>query len=797
MLKNYFKIAWRNLAKNRAYSSINIFGLAIGMTVALLIGLWIADELSFNKSFANYDRVLRVMENSTHNGKTETTLPTPIPLALEMRTKYAGDFKAVALASWNNAHGLTYGDKLLSKNGMFAEPQIQDILSLRMVKGGPGALNAPNSLLICRSLAQTLFGDADPMNKVIRMDDRMNLKVTGVFEDFPWNTEFRDTYLIAPWSTFEADQSWVRNSRSNWDNNSFQTYAQLQDHADLDKVAAKLKSALTGHDRKDKPEVILHPMAKWKLFNEFTNGVNSGGGIQFVWMFGAIGLFVLLLACINFMNLSTARSERRAKEVGIRKAVGSLRGQLIGQFLGESLLITFLALTLSLVLTSLSLPWFNQLADKQMHISWNSPLFWTLLIAFMVFTGLVAGSYPAFYLSSFPSVKVLKGTFKAGRMAALPRKILVVLQFTVSVSLIVGTIIVYKQIEYAHDRPVGYTREGLITVLANTMDLYTHYNSIRNDLIRSGAAANVAMSASPTTNIWSNQSGFDWPGKDPNMEPTFAIISVTHDFGNTVGWQFLSGRDFSRDYASDSSGLVLNEAAVRYMGLKHPVGTNIKYLYSSYRDKNFRVIGVVNDMVMESPFTPTRPTIFAMDTAAQSLNVITVKINPAMSTTKAMPIIGTIFKKYNPGSAFDYRFNDDEYARKFNLEERIGRLAAFFTAFAIFISCLGLFGLASFMAEQRTKEIGVRKVLGASMMHLWGLLSKEFLLLVFISFFIAIPVSWYVMHNWLQQYYYRTTVSIWIFVATMGLSLLITMMTVSFQSIRAALANPAKSLRTE
>jgi putative ABC transport system permease protein len=797
MLKNYFKIAWRNLAKNKAYSSINIFGLAIGMTVALLIGLWITDELNFNKSFANYDRVLRVMVNSTHNNKTETGQPTPIPLAIEMRTKYADDFKAVALASWNNGHSLAYGDKLLSKNGMYAEPQMQDIFSLHMIKGGPGALNAPNSLVICRSLAQALFGDADPMNKMVKMDDRLNMKVTGVFEDFPWNTEFRDVYLFAPWSTFEADQGWVRNSKTSWDNNSFQTYAQLQEHADLNKVAAKLKPALTGHDRKDKPEVVLHPMSKWKLFNEFTDGVNTGGGIQFVWMFGAIGLFVLLLACINFMNLSTARSERRAKEVGIRKAVGSLRGQLIGQFLGESLLITFLALVLSLLLTSISLPWFNQLADKQMHIFWSSPLFWTLMIAFMVFTGLVAGSYPAFYLSSFSSVKVLKGTFKAGRMAALPRKILVVLQFTVSVSLIIGTLIVYKQIEYARDRPVGYTREGLITVIANTMDLYTHYNSIRSDLINSGAATNVAMSGSPTTGIWSNQSGFDWPGKDPNMEPTFAIIPVTHDFGKTIGLQFVSGRDFSRDYASDSSGIILNESAVSYMGLAHPVGTNMKYLYTSYHDNNFRIIGVVKDMIMNSPFTPTRPTIFTMDSAALSLNVITVKINPARSTAKAMPVIGSVFKKYNPGSSFEYAFNDDVYAEKFKLEERVGRLAAFFTAFAIFISCLGLFGLASFMAEQRTKEIGVRKVLGASMMHLWGLLSKEFLLLVFISFFIAIPASWCVMHNWLQQYYYRTTVSIWIFVVTMGLALLITLATVSFQSIRAALANPAKSLRTE
>jgi putative ABC transport system permease protein len=797
MWKNYFKIAWRNLVKNKGYSALNITGLAVGMAVALLIGLWIADELGFNKGFPHYDRIVQVMENSTHSGHTSTMQATPIPLALEMQTKYASNFKSVALASWNFAHSLAYKDKQLSKEGMFVQPAMQDMLSLHMIKGGAGALAQPNSLVISQTLASALFGDAEPMNKLVRMDDRLTLKVAGVFEDFPWNSSFRDTYLFVPWATYEADQGWVHNSVGNWDNNSFQIFAQLQDNADLGKVAAKLKPALTGHDRKDKPEVVLHPMAKWKLYNEFKDGVNTGGAIQFVWMFGFVGLFVLLLACINFMNLSTARSERRAKEVGIRKAVGSLRTQLIGQFLGESLLITFLALLLSLLLAALSLSWFNQLADKQMHIFWSSPLFWSMMIAFMLFTGLIAGSYPAFYLSSFSSVKVLKGTFKVGRLASLPRKILVILQFTVSVSLIIGTVIVYRQIQFARDRPMGYTNDGLITVMINTPDLSSHYGSIRNELLQSGAAVNAAMSGSPTTNIWSNQSGFEWPGKDPSMVPTFAVIPVSFDFGRTVGLQFVGGRDFSPDFASDSSGVILNEAAVKYMGLKHPVGTNIKYLYTSYHDNNFRVIGVVRDMIMESPFTPARPTIFTMDTAALSLNVITVKLNPALSTARAIPVVESVFKKYNPASSFAYNFNDEVYARKFALEERVGRLATFFTAFAIFISCLGLFGLASFMAEQRTKEIGVRKVLGASIFNLWGLLSREFVLLVFLSFFIAIPVSWYLMYNWLLQYEYRTPISLWIFFITMGLALLITVATVSFQSIRAALANPAKSLRTE
>jgi putative ABC transport system permease protein len=797
MIKNYFKIAWRNLIKNPAYSTINILGLAVGMSVAILIGLWVNDEIRFNKNFRNYDRLVRVMQNSTHGSKTETQFAMPIPLAEEIRTKYAADFKSVALAFWNMPQNIAFADKKMSKSGMYAQPEMVQMFSLNMMEGGEDALNGVSSIIMSRSLAQAVFGDMDPMNKTIKMNDHLELKVTGVYEDFPPNSEFNDVNFFVPWSNFVANQSWVLHSADNWDNNSFQLFAQLQDRAGLEKVATKLKPALSGHSRKDKPEVLLYPMSKWRLYNQFKDGRNIGGSIQFVWMFGIIGFFVLLLACINFMNLSTARSERRAKEVGIRKAMGSMRRQLIGQFLGESMFITLLALVLSLLLVDLSLPWFNQLADKQIHIAWGSPLFWIVIIGFTVFTGMIAGSYPAFYLSAFNSVKVLKGTFKVGRLASLPRKVLVVLQFTFSVSIIAGTVIVFRQIQYVRNRPVGYTREGLITVNLNTSNLYTHYNSIRNDLKGSSAITDMAMSGSPTTGIYANQGGFIWPGKDPNVTASFAVVPVTHDFGPTVGWQFVDGRNFSRDFASDSSALILNEAAVKYMGLKHPVGENVKYLNTSYHNNNFRVIGVIRDMVMENPFAPVKPTIFTMDSAALSMNVITAKINPDISTGKAMTIISSIFKKYNPGSAFDYKFNDDEYAKKFSMEQRIGKLATVFAVFAIFISCLGLFGLASFMAEQRTKEIGVRKVLGASIAHLWGLLSKEFLLLVVLSFLIAVPVSWYLMHHWLLQYEYRTPISIWVFVVTMGGALLITLATVSFQSIRASMANPVKSLRSE
>lgn len=795
MLKNYFKIAWRNLIKSKVYSFINIAGLAVGMAVAMLIALWIWDEVSYNKSFANYDHIVRTKENSASGNDIRTFNSMPIPLAGYLRTSYASDFKKVALASWNLPHIIANGEKKLSKQGMYVQPDFVKIFSLNMVKGTWGSLDDPYSIMLSQSLATALFGNDEPVDKVIKIDNKHDLKVSAVFKDFPHNSEFYEVNFLTTWEYYMADQPWVKNAQTEWDENSFQIYAQLQDNASVDKVAAKVKGSLAGHNRQDKPEVLLHPMSKWHLFTEFKQGINTGGSIQFVWMFGAIGMFVLLLACINFMNLSTARSEKRAKEVGIRKAVGSLRKQLIIQFLSESVLIAFLAFVLAMVAVQVSLPWFNKLSDKQMIIAWGNGLFWLLAIGFTLFTGLIAGSYPAFYLSSFNSVKVLKGTFKAGRFASIPRKALVVLQFTVSVALIISTIIIYQQIQYAKDRPVGYSREGLLTVNMNTPDLYGHYEAIRNELLHSGAAVNMAESSSPATELWSNQSGFDWKGKDPALNASFGIVRITHDFGKTLGWQFKEGRDFSRDYATDSNGMVMNEAAAQYMGLGHPVGETIKHNEGDNQFKTFKVIGVIHNMIMESPFTPVKPILYTMD--YENANVVIVKINPKISMSDALPKVEAVFKKYNPGAPFDYAFADDEYAKKFASENRISSLATFFAIFAIFISCLGLFGLASFTAEQRTKEIGVRKVLGASVLNLWQLLSIDFLVLVFISFFIAVPVAYYFMQKWLLSYDYRIHISSWVFIITAIIAMLITLVTVSFQAIKAALANPVKSLRTE
>jgi putative ABC transport system permease protein len=538
-----------------------------------------------------------------------------------------------------------------------------------------------------------------------------------------------------------------------------------------------------------KSSVFLHPMNKWHLYSEFKDGINTGGDIQFVWMFGIIGMFVLLLACINFMNLSTARSEKRAKEVGIRKTLGSFRSQLIGQFFSESLMVSFFAFLFSLVLLLLALPFFNQVADKTIAVLWSSPLFWILGISFSLITGLIAGSYPAFYLSSFQPVKVLKGTFKAGRFAALPRKVLVVLQFTVSVTLIIGTIIVFRQVQYTKNRPIGYDRTGLVEVDMKTDDIHKNFIAVRNDLIKSGVIVEMAESGSPLTDVYNNNSGLTWRDKDPNLQDDFATIAISPEFGKTAGWKLTEGRDLSRSYVIDSSSMIVNEAAAKFMKFKHPVGESIKW------GKDFKIVGVVKDMVMTSPYEPVKPSIFYL--LNNNGGIMNIRLNPKMSAHEALGKIETTFKQYDPGSPFDYKFTDEQYANKFANEVRIGKLAGVFTLLAIFISCMGLFGMASFTAEQRVKEIGVRKVLGASVFNLWQLLSKDFVLLVLISLFFAIPIAYYFMHGWLQNYKYRSDLAWWVFAATGAGAVIITLLTVSYQSIKAALMNPVKSLRSE
>ena len=792
MIRNYFTIAWRNLWKNKTQSFVNIVGLSAGMAVALLIGLWIGDECSFDKHNPNYGRIAQVMLNHTLNGQTNTNMAGPVPLGPELRKSYGDDLKYVVMSSWIWNHILTNGDKKISEPGSYMDADAPRLLSLKILKGSGAGLEDPHSILLSLSVSKALFGENDPIGKTVVMDNTAPLKVIGLYEDLPYNTSFSQLSFIAPWNLFITTVDPVRNFTTNWNMNGVQTFVQLASNADRNIVSEKIKKIIADKNKTSKvrTEVFLQPMSRWHLYSEFKNGVNTGGRIQYIWLFGLIGGFVLLLACINFMNLSTARSEKRAKEVGIRKAIGSLRLQLIGQFFSESILVAVLAFVSALVLAQLALPFFNEMADKKIAIQWNSPIFWMLGLGFAFLTGLVSGCYPALYLSHFQPVKVLKGTFKAGRFASMPRKVLIVLQFTVSVILIAGTIIVFRQIQFAKSRPVGYDRSGLLTIGISAPELHHHFAAMRNDLMQAGAITDMSESTSPPTAVWNSFGGFNWRGKDPAMVDEMAVIGVTPEYGKTLGWQFMAGRDFSTQFRTDSSAVVLNEAAVRYMGLKNPIGEVI-----SWSGKNFTVVGVIRDMVMESPYAPVKQSFFYL--YPFQVDIINIRINPTVSASEGLEGIEAVVKRYSPSVPFDYKFVDEEYAKKFSDEERISKLTASFAILAIFISCLGLLGMASFMAEQRTREIGIRKVLGASVFRLWGLLSKELIALVLLSSIIATPVAWYYLHQWLQKYQYRTAISWWIFVGAGAGSLIITLITVSLHTVKAAMTNPVKSLKME
>jgi len=798
MLKNYFKTAYRRLIKNRFSSLLNISGLAVGIAVVLVNSLWIKDELSFNKNHENYNRIAKVTKRGIYNGKLMANTWLPLPLADELKTNYGQYFDHVLLSTEIKEGILAEGEAKLSMKGLFIEPAAPTMLSLEMLKGTRQGLKDQQSIFISASAAKALFGNEDPINKVIQVNTNMDAKVTGVYEDLPRNSEFNEVKFFAPFDLWTAANPWVK--KQGWDNQFIKTYVQLKQGVDVSKVSTLIKDAeynriKSMENMKDEVSrnmrVWLLPMKDWHLRSD----LSANEPVQMIWMIGMIGAFVLLLACINFMNLSTARSEKRAKEIGIRKVVGSMRGQLIKSFFTESILTVLLAFVLAFLLVTISLPWFNDLAAKEMVMPTGNPWFWIISLCFIILTGLIAGSYPALYLSSFRPVKVLKGTFRVGRFASIPRKALVVVQFTVSVALIIGTIIVYQQIQYAKNRPIGYDRNRLLLIEKKTGEFYGKFNALKAELDRTGVVSSMAESRSSTTDITMWNGGFSYKGREVKIEGGSGTLSVTSDYGKTVGWNFIAGRDFSESLTSDSSGFVINESFAKALGLKNPVGETIKWDPGWKQAEEFVILGVVNDMVAMSPYEPAVPTVFFLSSKYHTW--YNIRLNPNVGISQALAKIEAVFKKLIPSAPFDYKFADQEYELKFAAEERIGKLAWFFSILAIFISCLGLFGLASFIAEQRKKEIGIRKVLGASVTNLWQLLSKDFVLLVIISSLIAIPIAYYFLSGWLQKYQYRTDMSWWIFAVAIGGALLITVITISFQAIKAAIANPIKSLRTE
>jgi ABC-type antimicrobial peptide transport system permease subunit len=787
MLGGYCKLAWRNLRRSRVFSIINITGLAIGMAGALLILLWLRNELSYDQFHTKKDRIYKVYNSVVFNGKIETWGSTPMVMAPVL--KQYPEVENITRVNWVAAFILKTNDKQLQPQGYLSDPGFLTMFDFPLMKGNAAtALNAPHSIVITEQLSQKLFGHTDALGKVIRIDSNALFTVTGVMKDLPNNTQFKFEYLV-PWS-YMKEVGWENN---NWAvSANVQTYVLLKPGITEQLANFHFRDIIKTNDKKLSNAVFLHPMRKWHLWSRFENGQLTGGDIEGVRLMSIIAAFILLIACINYMNLSTARSVKRAREVGIRKVAGAGKGTLIGQFLGESILIAFIAGLFSLAIATYALPWFNQLTFKKLFIPFSDLYFWLAGIAFILFTGILAGSYPAFYLSSFHPVAVLKGSFKAVHAFITPRKVLVVVQFSFAIVLIICTLVVYRQIAFGKKRDAGYNMDQLVFVY-NLGDLSKNYRLIRDELIRSGAVTSMVRTGSPVTEIWSSEEDFNWKGKDPGNKSMFITFYTEKDFAKTLGLKIIAGRDINAEvYPTDSTAVLLNESAVKVMGLKDPIGQTI-----TNSKGTLHVVGVVNNFVPGLPWEPVYPMAIEGPGIKGWFGTLTFRLNSQYNQSKSIAAIQSVLKKYNPDYPFDYYFVHDMYAGKFQDVINTGMLAATSAGLTIFISCLGLFALAAYMAENRIKEIGIRKVLGASITAITTLLSKDFLKLVLIAFVIASPVAWWMMHNWLQDFSYRISISWWIFAVTGSVSMGIALLTVSYQAIKAALANPARSLRSE
>ncbi|MHA4812134.1 ABC transporter permease [Flavitalea flava] len=797
MLITYLKTAWRGIVRNKVYSGLNIFGLAIGMAVALLIGLWIYYQCSFDRFTPGYAQAYQVKYNFLDNGAVSTQPEIAIPLADALKNDIP-EIACTALAFGPDNYGsqsdiLRVGDKKISPVELTAGEDFLKIVQLPILQGrADKALSDPNSIVLTESVAKALFGNTDPMGKVVCASNFVNFKVTAVLKDLPPNSTLQFG-VILPWSYFAT--GWVRMSSTNWNHNLFKLYASLKPNVDYAQVAPKIKGLVEKYAPTTysmlKQQVIMQPMEDWHLYNVYKNGVASGGLIDYIWMFGVIGILVLVIACINFTNLSTARSEKRAREVGIRKVIGSSREALIGQFLMESVILTFLSFVLSLLLIQLVLPSFNALAGTQIDIPYTNGWFWLIMVSYVLLTGLLAGSRPAFYLSSFQPVKVLKGKISIGASAIQSRKVLVVLQFTCSIALISSTIVVYQQIQYGLNRPRGYDPNRLLFTEGWGMP----FAALKQEVLETGVVTSITQSLSPVTDVYSHNVIDAWPGKLPNEALLSAGMAVGDtDYFKTVGMQLVAGRNFTGNAGDDSASVILNEAAVKRMRLNQPLNQIIHWQLS-WVPRNLRVVGVVKDVLTNAPFAPAEPAIYVWQPGWSFTTMY--RLSPNVSTSVAMERLKPIFTKYHRDYAFQYHFVDEKYAEKFAVEKLVGRLAGIFATLAIFISCLGLFGLIACVAEQRTREIGIRKVLGASVSQVLVLITKDFIVLVGISCVIASALAFYFLRHWLDGYYYRIDLGVGVFVGSAVGAICIAVVTVSFQALKAALMNPVESLRGE
>lgn len=787
MLKNFLVVAIRNLHKNSFYSIINISGLAIGVMSTILILLWVKDEVSFDTFLPRADRLYQVYVNADFDGKVNTWRSVPLPTYEEMKIADSNITNS-AVTGWGGDRLLKYEDTRVMKRGYYVSEEFLDMFQFPLLYGNASdVLDDPSSIVISESTAKILFGEQDPLNKIIRVDDASELRVTGVLKDIPKNSSFQFDYLLT-WKHRESVNEWVVENKDNWGNYSFQIFVELNDAVNAADVQNSIRDILTKKGETDVPrEFFIHPLLKWRLHSNFENGKSAGGIYDYVQLLSIIAMFILLIACINFMNLATARSEQRAREVGIRKSIGSNRMELILQFLGESLFIAVLAFTLAIILTLLVLPAYNNLVDKQLFIDFTSARFWLFTVGLILLTGIVSGSYPAFYLSSFKPVATLKGKIAAGKGGGTPRKVLVIMQFGFSILLMIGSVVIYNQIDLIKKRQLGYDQQNLITVdLTDALD--ENYSILKTDLLQSGEVVSMTRSNSAITQINSNNF-LGWPGKPEDQKVIFTTITTEYDYAKTMGIKVLMGRDFSQDFKSDTAAIVINQAALDLMNLEEPLGTELN-LWGNKRN----LIGVVDNVLMGSPYEEIKPMFMILEDWG---GVITVRLRDNNDIQATLVNVKTIFDKYNPAYPFDYLFTDVEYQKKFTIIALTQKLATLFSILAFIITGLGLFGLASFTAEQRTKEIGIRKVLGASVISLVNLMSKEFSRLVILSFIISAPLAWWLLNKYLERYPVRVSLNWSIFALVGVVTLIFALVIVSNQAVRAAHANPVNSLRNE
>jgi predicted permease len=792
MLKIYFKIAWRNLWKNKGYSSLNIFGLAIGITCACLILLWVEDEINFDSVFPKQDLVYYVPTNQTFEGEIYTYNVTPGPLAKDLKEEVPGIAKSAA--TFGEKMLLTNGETAINRFGRYVQPDFLKIFSLNFLEGElKTALSRPDGIVLTQKTAIALFGtDKNVLNKVLQLNSEFSFTVTGIIQDLPSTITYKFDWLI-PFQRFQLGQenmAWAEQYGGNFAD----TFVELTPNTDFKTVDSKVRKMIASkieYDTDVPNEAFLHSIKDWHLRSEFKEGKIVGGRVTLVRSLTFIALIILLIACINFMNLSTARSGKRANEVGVRKVLGSSQKRLVGQFMTEAIVLASIAALLSIVLVMVLLPSFNSLVEKQIELRLSSPMHLFSLLGITLICGLLAGWYPALYLSSFRSAKVLKGAGSSEGNANLIRKGLVVAQFSVSIVFIVCSTIIYQQIQHVSTRDVGYSKETLLN-LPVSGNIIEKFQPIKEEMIASGLIYNVALTNTNMLTGGFNGPGYRWQGGQNSENVLVRYRYVSPNFFSTVGLNLLEGRSFNNDAMIDSTNVIITQSFAKLMGEDSAIGKTI-----TYENINYNVVGIVNDYVYGDVYgnNNTGPVIFY--SYSDNANAMYINIKPKSSRTEALATIENVLKKYNPGFPFEYRFEDDLFNARFRNEELVGELAKIFALLAIIISCLGLFGLAAYTAEQRKKEIGIRKVLGSTISGIVKLLSKDFMDLVVIALLISIPLSWWFMKSWLESFAYKITISPWVFLAAGIVAIGIALLTVSFQAIKAAMANPVKSLRTE